>query len=100
MIPIFYCFILSVLIFSLGTLIFFIKNNLFLMMIGLEIMINACLLLFIISGNYWNNESGQIIYIFIITSSAAEVCVSLSLLLKFYKINNTLNVNLLSELKK
>ncbi|BGI51358.1 MAG: NADH-quinone oxidoreductase subunit NuoK [Buchnera aphidicola (Ceratovacuna japonica)] len=100
MISIFYCFVLSALIFSLGVFIFFLKNNIFFMLLGLEVMLNGCLLLFITSGNYWNNENGQIIYIFIITASAAEVCVSLSLLFKFYKINNTLNINLLSELKK
>ncbi|WP_343189196.1 NADH-quinone oxidoreductase subunit NuoK [Buchnera aphidicola (Chaitoregma tattakana)] len=100
MISAFYCFILSAAMFSLGILVFVIKKNFFLMLIGLEIMINSCLLLFISSGNYWNDALGQIIYIFIITISAVEVCINLSLLFKFYKINNTLNVNSLSELKK
>ncbi|WP_343190055.1 NADH-quinone oxidoreductase subunit NuoK [Buchnera aphidicola] len=96
----FYCFLLSVIMFSLGILIFILKKNFFFMLIGLEIMLNACLLLFVCAGNYWNNEIGQIIYIFMITISSAEICINLSLLFNFYKINNTLNISSLSELKK
>ncbi|WP_343188323.1 NADH-quinone oxidoreductase subunit NuoK [Buchnera aphidicola (Ceratoglyphina bambusae)] len=94
------CFIFCVIMFLLGVLIFILKKNLFFMLIGIEIMTNACLLLFVISSNFWNSSDGNVMYIFIITTSAAEVCVSLSFLFKFYKINNTLNIDSLSELKK
>lgn len=43
------------------------------MLIGLEIMINASALAFVVAGSYWGQTDGQVMYILAISLAAAAV---------------------------
>lgn len=45
------------------------------MLIGLEIMINASALAFVVAGSYWGQTDGQVMYILAISLAAAEASI-------------------------
>ncbi|CAL4319638.1 NADH-quinone oxidoreductase subunit K [Buchnera aphidicola (Chaitophorus sp. 3695)] len=100
MVTIFSGLILSMFLFFLGFICLIIKRNLLYILIGLEVMINALALMMIFIGNYWKQVDGQIMYVFIITIAAVEASIGLAFLINIYKYKNTLDINVLSEIKK
>ncbi|STQ60808.1 NADH dehydrogenase I subunit K [Pseudescherichia vulneris] len=56
MIPLQHGLILAAVLFVLGLTGLIIRRNLLFMLIGLEIMINAAALAFVVAGSYWGPE--------------------------------------------
>ncbi len=54
------------------------------MLMSIEIMLNSAALVFVIAGSHWMQADGQVMFIFILTVSAAEVSVGLALILQMY----------------
>ena len=63
MIPLQHGLILAAILFVLGLTGLVIRRNLLFMLIGLEIMINASALAFVVAGSYWGQTDGQVMYI-------------------------------------
>lgn len=80
MIPLQHGLILAAILFVLGLTGLVIRRNLLFMLIGLEIMINASALAFVVAGSYWGQTDGQVMYILAI-SLAAATSIGLALLL-------------------
>ncbi|CAL4320060.1 NADH-quinone oxidoreductase subunit K [Buchnera aphidicola (Eriosoma grossulariae)] len=99
MIPLTHCLCLSFFLFFLGFLSLVIRRNLFFILIGLEIMFNAASLLIIIASSYLGQIDGQVIYIFVIMLAASEGSIGLALLLRLYRRYQTLNIDILSEMR-
>ena len=59
MIPLQHGLILAAILFVLGLTGLVIRRNLLFMLIGLEIMINASALAFVVAGSYWGQTDGQ-----------------------------------------
>lgn len=51
---------------------------------SIEVMLNAAGLAFVVAGSRWQEADGQVMFIFILTTAAAEVAVGLALLLQLY----------------
>ena len=81
MIPLTHGLILAAILFVLGLTGLVIRRNLLFMLIGLEIMINASALAFVVAGSYWGQTDGQVMYILAISLAAAEASIGLALLL-------------------
>ncbi|VFP83592.1 NADH-quinone oxidoreductase subunit NuoK [Buchnera aphidicola] len=92
--------IVSILIFMIGLISLFKHKNLIFILISLELLTNAIALAMVLVGYYWNQTDGQIMYVFIITTAAAEVSVMLAFFLKIYQQYNTLDIFKLSEIYK
>lgn len=90
---------LSIILFILGLIGIIIRRNLLFILLGLEIMINAAALSFVVVGSYLGQEDGQVMYIVIITAAAAESAIILALLLQLYRRYYTLNIENISELR-
>lgn len=60
MIPLQHGLILAAILFVLGLTGLVIRRNLLFMLIGLEIMINASALAFVVAGSYWGQTDGQV----------------------------------------
>ncbi|QJC37461.1 NADH-quinone oxidoreductase subunit NuoK [Enterobacteriaceae endosymbiont of Donacia thalassina] len=98
MIPLYHILIFIILIFIIGLTGIIIRNNMLYILICTEIMINAAALSCIISGNYWKQTEGEIMYIISISISAIETCISLILLIKLYYYKNNINIDSISEM--
>jgi NADH-quinone oxidoreductase subunit K len=89
MIPLSYFLILSIILFVLGAVAFFVKRDLITMFMSVEVMLNAANLAFIALARSANSLDGQIIVFFIITVAAAEAAVGLAIILLVFRQKKT-----------
>ena len=75
------------------------RRNLLFVLLSIEIMFNAAALAFIVAGARWNQPDGQVMFIFILAVSAAEVAVGLALMLRFHHCFGTLDTRAAGKLK-
>ena len=90
MIPTSYFIILSILLFSLGIIGFFVKKDLVTQFMCVEVMLNAANLALIAFSKASSSMDGQIIVFFIITVAAAEAAVGLAIILLVYRQKKTI----------
>ena len=67
------------------------RANLIMMLVCIEVMLNAAGLAFIVAGARWGQPDGQVMFIFILTMAAAEVSVGLALVLSAYRRTGSLD---------
>ena len=85
MIPISYYIILSIVLFILGIIAFFVKKDLITQFMAVEVMLNAANLALIAFAKSASSLDGQIIVFFIITVAAAEAAIGLAIILLVYR---------------
>lgn len=100
MIPLQHGLILAAIIFVMGLSCLVIRRNLLFMLIGLEIMVNATALAFVVAGSFWGQPDGQIMYILAITLAATEASIGLALLLQLHRHRQNLNIDKVSEMRE
>ncbi len=98
-IPTHYGIILAGVLFSLGIAGVLIRRNIFFILIFVEVMLNAAGLAFVVAGARWGQADGQVMFIFILATAAAEVAIGLGLLLRLHHRFKTLNVDRASDLR-
>jgi NADH-quinone oxidoreductase subunit K len=86
-------------LFLTGLVGFLVRRNIIFMLMSIEIMLNSAALVFVIAGSKWMQADGQVMFIFILTVSAAEVSVGLALILQMYHRFRTLDADALRKLK-
>jgi len=90
MIPVNYFLILSIILFVLGTIAFFVKRDLITQFMSIEIMFNAANLAFLAFAKSAGSLDGQIIVFFVITVAAAEAVVGLAIILLIFQKKKTI----------
>lgn len=85
--------------FSLGLIGLLVRRNLLLVLMSIEVMLNAAGLAFVVAGAQWAQADGQVMFIFILAVAAAEVCVGLALLLQIYHRYKTLDADAPSQMR-
>jgi NADH-quinone oxidoreductase subunit K len=86
-------------LFALGMTGLLVRRNLLFVLMSLEVMVNAAGLAFVVAGSRWGKPDGQVMFIFILATAAAEVSVGLALLLQLYHRYETLDVDILSQMR-
>jgi NADH-quinone oxidoreductase subunit K len=89
MIPLSYFLILSIILFVLGIVAFFVKRDLITQFMSVEIMLNAANLAFITFAKSAASIDGQVIVFFVITVAAAEAAVGLAIILLIFRQKKT-----------
>jgi NADH-quinone oxidoreductase subunit K len=69
------------------------RRNVLYMLMSVEIMLNAAGLAFIVASMRWAQADGQIMFIIILTTAAAEVAVGLALVLRYFHHFRTLDAD-------
>ena len=85
MIPLSHFLIVSVILFVLGMIGFFVKKDLITQFLSVEVMLNAANLAFITFAKGAGSLDGQIIAFFVITVAAAEAAIGLAIILLVYR---------------
>lgn len=98
-IPLAHGLILAAILFVIGLSGVLARRNLIFILLSIEIMLNAAGLAFVVAGAQWGQADGQVMFIFILTVAAAEVCVGLALVLRFYHVFKSLDADAASRLK-
>jgi NADH-quinone oxidoreductase subunit K len=99
MIPYNYFLILSIILFVLGAIAFFVKRDLITQFMAIEIMFNAANLAFLTFAKAANSLDGQIIVFFVITVAAAEAAVGLAIILLIYRRKKTIKTEDIRTMK-
>ncbi|MGR9046007.1 MAG: NADH-quinone oxidoreductase subunit NuoK [Gammaproteobacteria bacterium] len=98
-IPMEFGLLLSVVLFVLGLIGVLVWRNLIMILMSLEVMLNATGLAFIVAGSRWGQEDGQIMFLLILTLAAAEVGVGLGLTLEIFHRFKTLDADSVNEMQ-
>jgi len=91
--------VLSGVLFSIGTAGVFLRRNLIIMLLSIEVMLNAVNLSFIAFGHFLGSANGQIIVFFVVTVAAAEAAVGLAIVIALFRHVESLNPDAFKELK-
>jgi NADH-quinone oxidoreductase subunit K len=92
-------FILAIVLFVLGTAGVIARRNVLFMLMSVEVMLNAAGLAFIVAGARWAQPDGQVLFLFILATAAAEVSVGLALVLRFYHQFKSLDADAASKMR-
>ena len=91
--------LLAMVLFALGTIGVLMRRNLIVMLMSVEIMLNAAGLAFIAAGSRWGRADGQVMFILILALAAAEVAVGLALILRLYQRLGTLDADAADQMR-
>ncbi len=72
-------------LFFLGIFCAVTRRNLIMMLLGIEIMLNAAAIAFVGAALRWQQMEGQAVTLFILAIAAAEVSVGLALIVYIYR---------------
>ncbi len=92
--------LIGALLFSIGMAVVVTKRNAILVLMGIELMLNAVNLnLVAFAQNDPNRIQGQVFALFVIVIAAAEVTIALAIILKVYHYYQTIDLTQVDELK-
>jgi NADH-quinone oxidoreductase subunit K len=98
-VPFSHVLILAGILFLMGAACAVARRNLIMILIGVEIMLNAAGLALIGASLRWQQLDGQILVIFIMAVAAAEVSVGLALIVYSQRRTGTLDANRYDQMK-
>ena len=91
--------VLSALIFAVGLFGVVTRKNAVVVLMGLELMLNAANLAFVAFGRLHGNLQGQVFTFFVIAVAAAEAAVALSILIALFRLKGSITLDDVTELK-
>jgi NADH-quinone oxidoreductase subunit K len=91
--------ILAAILFAVGLAGVLARRNLLLILLSIEIMLNAAGLVFIAGGSRFHQPDGQVMFLFILAVAAAEVTIGLALLLRQDHCARTLDADAADKLR-
>lgn len=92
-------FILSAILFSIGLSGLFVRKNLLLMLLSIELLLNSANLSLIAASAQWGELTGQVFAFFGITIAAAEVTVGLAIAILLFRKTDAVDTEKIELLK-
>jgi NADH-quinone oxidoreductase subunit K len=89
----------SAIIFSVGAVGVLIRPNPLVILLCLELMLNAANLALVAFSRMWGNQAGQVFALIVMVVAACEVTVGLGLIVAIYRRRMAVNVDELNELR-
>lgn len=99
MIPIEYYLAFGAILFAIGAFGVMTKKNTVIILMCVELMLNAANINFVAFSSFFGDAVGQAMVIMTISVAAAEVAVGIAIVLNAYKIRKTTNVDDLSTMR-
>jgi len=98
-VPIEFYLALSGLVFLIGLVGVLVRRNIIVILLSIELMLNATNINFVAFSAYLGNLAGQVFVFFTLTVAAAEVAVGLAIIIALYRHHESINVDDFSMLK-
>ena len=92
-------FVLSAILFAMGLVGLLTRRNLLLILLSIEILLNAANLSFIAASARWGELTGQVFAFFGMTIAAAEVTVGLALAILLFRNTDSVDTQEMEWLK-
>ena len=91
--------ILSAILFSIGLIGIFTRKNILMILLSIELILNAANLSFVSFSSFLGDLSGQVVVFFTMIVSAAEVTVGLAIVVLLFRKKETTHIDKLNTLK-
>lgn len=98
-IGIYHYLVLGALLFSMGLAGILLRKNVIVMLMSVELMLNAVNLTFTAFSKFNNQVEGQVMVFFVMTIAAAEAAVGLAIAVSIFKRFNEINIRFFENLK-
>lgn len=85
--------ILSALLFCLGLVGAIIRKNILIVLMSIEVMLNAVNLTFVALARYYNSLDGHVIAIFVMAIAAVEVAIGLGIVISIFRNKQSVKTN-------
>jgi NADH-quinone oxidoreductase subunit K len=99
MVPLGHALVLSALLFAIGTLGAVTRRNLIVILMSIELMLNAVNLALVAFSRQWADATGHVFVLMVIVVAAAEVAVGLGIVVSLFRNRETVNVEDVSLLR-
>ncbi len=97
--PVDHALVLASVLFALGLVGLLVRRDLLVVLMSVEVMLNAAGVAFVAAGARWGQPDGQVMFLFVLAMAAAEVAVGLALALQFSRRSPFLDADRASEMK-
>jgi NADH-quinone oxidoreductase subunit K len=91
--------VLSAALFAIGLVGVMVRRNIIIILMSIELMLNAVNINLAAFSYQWHNAAGQVFAIFIVAVAAAEAAVGLGIILAFFRNKETVNIDDMNILK-
>ena len=98
-VPLSYYVALSAVVFLTGLLGVLVRRNIIIILLSVELMLNATNINFVAFSQAFHNIAGQVFVFFALTVAAAEVAVGLAIIIALHRAKSTINVDEFQLLK-
>lgn len=98
-IPFTHMLFLAILLFMMGAACAMTRKGLFMILIGVEVMLNASGIAFVAAAMRWQDMNGQVMTLFVMTAAAAEIAVALALIVCIQRRSGSTNADRFNLLK-
>jgi len=99
MVPILWYLLLAALLFAFGLVGVLVKRNALIVMMCVELMLNAANLTFLAFARQFGSNGGHAIAFFVIAVAAAEAAVGLAIIIAIYRTRGSVNMDEVRELR-
>lgn len=99
MVPLSFYVTLSLIVFLIGVVGVLIRRNIIVILLSIELMLNAANINFVAFSHYLQTVTGQVFVFFVLTVAAAEVVVGLAIIIALYRGKATINVEDINLMK-
>jgi NADH-quinone oxidoreductase subunit K len=99
MVPLNYYHFLSAIIFAIGVTGVILRRNIIVILMAIELMLNAVNLTFITFSRFLGLMDGQVVVFFVMTVAAAEAVVGLAIIISVFRHRQTLDPQEMQLLK-
>jgi NADH-quinone oxidoreductase subunit K len=99
MVPLHYYLLVSALVFAIGVIGVVIRRNLIVVLMSIELMLNAVNLTFIAFSRFLGSMEGQVAVFFVMAVAAAEAVVGLAIVISVYRQRQSLDPQEMQLLK-
>ena len=91
--------VVSAALFAIGLVGVMVRRNIIIVLMSIELMLNAVNINLAAFAYQWQNAAGQVFAIFIVAVAAAEAAVGLGIILAFFRNKETVNIDDMNILK-
>ncbi len=99
MVPLDYYLALSAVVFAIGVIGVLIRRNLIVVLMSVELMLNAVNLTFVAFSRYLGSIAGQVVVFFVMAVAAAEAVIGLAIIISVFRHRQSLDPQEMQLLK-
>jgi len=91
MVPLHYYLVLSAVVFAIGVIGVLVRRNLIVVLMSIELMLNAVNLSFVAFARFLGSMEGQVIVFFVMAVAAAEAVIGLAIVIAAFRHRQSLD---------